>query len=582
MPAGVQQPRIVASSEVSRAPRFRSSLAGDVQATHETIAEEGGMIVHRVVVPNGSKNAYDIEIGWQTAEKIQKGEPLLARFLARSLHAKQESGEATVGFYFQQAKSPWDKSVAVQMSIGTAWQWFEIPFVAHTNFRGGEATANLSFAFYPQGLEFTAPEIFAFAPGTKVENLPRTRFTYEGREADAPWRSEALARIETLRVAPMRIRVLDARGNPVGGARVQARLVEPEFLFGSEIDSRLVAANTPGAAKYRSVFLENFDSAVIGNGLKWQRWINRREAKGVLWPRDETLAALDWLAAQPHLRLKGHTLVWGGWKFTPEAVRALPDRNERLPSLIEAHIRDIMAATRGRLAFWDVLNEPLNEPDYLQILGLGAAAGWFKLARELDPGAKLLLNEYRMLSGPESGAFATKFLALVKDLRAAGAPIDGLGIQGHLGQQLLPPRQVLEDLDLLATANLPIQISEFDINTPDEQLQADYTRDFLIACYSHPAVDGFFKWGFWEGQHWIPQAAMFRRDWSPKPNALVWHEWVLGKWRTRIDEKTDTEGLVIARGHRGTYTVTVHHEGRHRETGLVLGKDGAEISIRLP
>ena len=540
------------------------------------------MVVHRVVVPNGSKNAYDIEIGWHTVEKIQKGEPLLARFLARALHAKQESGEATFGFYFQQAKSPWNKSVTVQMGVGPSWQWFEIPFVAHTNFRTGEATANLSFAFYPQALEFTAPEILAFAPGTKVENLPRTRFTYEGRDADAPWRSEALARIETLRVAPMRIRVLDAAGTPVGGARVQARLVEPEFLFGSEIDSRLVAANTRGAAKYRSIFLENFDSAVIGNGLKWQRWINRHEGKGVLWPRDQTLAALDWLTAQPGLRLKGHTLVWGGWKFTPEAVRALPDRKERLPSLIEAHIRDIMAATHGRVAIWDVLNEPLNEPDYLEVLGPEAAAGWFKLARELDPGAKLLLNEYRMLSGPESRAFAARFLAFVKDLRAAGAPIDGLGIQGHLGQQLLPPRQVLEDLDLLASANLPIQISEFDINTPDEQLQADYTRDFLIACYSHPAVDGFFKWGFWEGQHWIPQAAMFRRNWSPKPNALVWREWVLGKWRTRIDSTTDTDGLVVTRGHRGIYIVTVRHGDGERESTLTLGKDGAEISISLP
>ena len=160
--------------------------------------------------------------------------------------------------------------------------------------------------------------------------------------------------------------------------------------------------------------------------------------------------------------------------------------------------------------------------------------------------------------------------------------MDGLGIQGHLGQQLLPPAQVLEDLDLLATANLPIQISEFDINTPDEQLQADYTRDLLIACYSHPAVDGFFKWGFWEGQHWIPQAAMFRRDWSPKPNALVWREWVFGKWRTRIDSTTDTDGLVATRGHRGIYIVTVRHGDGERESTLALGKDGAEISISLP
>ena len=34
-----------------------------------------------------------------------------------------------------------------------------------------------------QVLAFTAPEIFAFAPGTRLESLPRTRFTYAGRES---------------------------------------------------------------------------------------------------------------------------------------------------------------------------------------------------------------------------------------------------------------------------------------------------------------------------------------------------------------------------------------------------------------
>lgn len=582
LPAEAHEPRLVASPEFSPEPRFRSGLTGDAQATHKTIRGGTGPVVHRVTVPAGAKNAYAIEISWHTVERIAKGEPLLARFLARTLDAKQETGEATFGFYFQQAASPWDKSVSTEVSVGSDWKWFEIPFAAHTNFAPGDATANLSFAFYPQVLEFTAPEIFAFAPGTRLENLPRTRFTYEGREADAPWRAAALARIEALRVAPIRIHVSDAQGAPVAGARVEAHLVEPEFLFGSEIDSRLVAEDSPKAGKYRSIFLENFDAAVIGNGLKWQRWINPNEGKGVLWPRAQTLAALDWLSAQPHLRLKGHVLVWGGWNFTPEAVRALPDSEQRLPSLINAHIRDIIAATRGRLAIWDVLNEPLNEPDYLDLLGLEAAADWFKLARELDPKAKLYLNEYRILSGPESRVFVEKYLTLVARLRAAGAPIDGLGIQGHLGQQVLPPERVIEDLDLLATAGLPIQITEFDINTADEQLQADYTRDFLIACYSHPAVNGFFNWGFWEGQHWIPQAAMFRRDWSPKPNATVWREWVLSKWRTRIDSTTTTEGVVTARGHRGTYLVTVRHADIVREATLTLGATGAELSVRLP
>jgi len=36
--------------------------------------------------------------------------------------------------------------------------------------------------------------------------------TYEGRNADAPWRKEARARIEKIRKAPLKVQVVDAQG----------------------------------------------------------------------------------------------------------------------------------------------------------------------------------------------------------------------------------------------------------------------------------------------------------------------------------------------------------------------------------
>lgn len=51
---------------------------------------------------------------------------------------------------------------------------------------------------------------------------------------------------------------------------------------------------------------------------------------------------------------------------------------------------------------------------------------------------------------------------------AAGAPIHGIGVQGHIGQQPRAPELVLSDLDLLAGEGLPVQITEFDVNTKDE------------------------------------------------------------------------------------------------------------------
>ena len=47
-----------------------------------------------------------------------------------------------------------------------------------------------------------------------------SRPDYEGREADAPWRKQAGARIEQIRKAPLKVCVVDDAGNPIRGATV--------------------------------------------------------------------------------------------------------------------------------------------------------------------------------------------------------------------------------------------------------------------------------------------------------------------------------------------------------------------------
>ena len=115
---------------------------------------------------------------------------------------------------------------------------------------------------------------------------------------------------------------------------------------------------------------------------------------------------------------------------------------------------------------------------------------------------------------------------------AAGAPIDGIGLQSHFDSNLTPPSRVLELIDQFAAFGKDLQVTEFDVSVADEQVQADYTRDFLTVCFSHPAMKGFMIWGFWEGAHWKPSAAMIRRDWSTKPNYDAWNDLIYRQWWT--------------------------------------------------
>jgi GH35 family endo-1,4-beta-xylanase len=309
--------------------------------------------------------------------------------------------------------------------------------------------------------------------------------------------------------------------------------------------------------------------------MKWPRWSGSPEN------RARAIAATDWLEARG-FRMRGHNLVWPGDTFSPKRIVALPPPRGELGTLIKEHIRDILTANKGRIECWDVINEMLHEKDYFKFLPESEAAEWFKVAHEADPRAKLAINEYAMLNSPKSPQTVAEYVALVKKLRATGAPIDVMGVQGHVGRQVRAPEQVLSDLDLLAAAGPEIQITEFDINSPDEELQADYTRDFLIALYSHPAVTGFTMWGFWEGRHWKPDAAMFRTDWTEKPNAKVWRDLVWGQWRTKVDARTGADGRVSARGHLGDYEFTVTAGDKVTKQTRTLTRDGARLTIQVP
>ena len=175
--------------------------------------------------------------------------------------------------------------------MGPDWTLLEIPFQVVTAAPAEGTLIQFSFAFFAQTVELAGIELWNFGERTTTSALPLTRFTYTGREPDAAWREQALQRIERLRTAPLTVRVTDRAGNAAASVHVSARLVQPEFLFGSCVDARLLAADTPEAKTYRDHVLELFDTVTIDNGLKWPRWSSGPDR------REEALRAVEWIAA---------------------------------------------------------------------------------------------------------------------------------------------------------------------------------------------------------------------------------------------------------------------------------------------
>jgi endo-1,4-beta-xylanase len=372
------------------------------------------------------------------------------------------------------------------------------------------------------------------------------------------------------------LKIVDSKGKPVSGASVKMAMMQSDFIWGTAVNEAQLAKDPDdtSATNYRTILKEFFNTAVIENGFKAGAWRNQGR-------RPQTLKAFQWLQDNG-FRQRGHNLVWPAWKFNDGAYKKTAEQDTAaFRKMIEADIHERMAITKGKVVAWDVINEMIHEKELLPYSPHDAPVQWFKLAKSLDPDAQLFINEYGMLNSIASPKNIEDYIQQVQGLRSAGAPIEAVGVQGHVGRQPRNPAQVIKDLDLFVPLGLPVQITEFDINSPDEELQADYTRDFLIACYSHPVVTGFTKWGFWQGAHWKPDAAMFRRDWTPKPSAAVWREWVTKKWKTNLTASSDKKGEVAARGHLGKYEITVTKGGKTAKQEFQLTKEAKTFQVTL-
>ncbi len=545
-------------------------------AARMEVLEEGPFRrVLRVESKAEGRDPFEYQLTALTLAAVGKGDVLHVSFAFRTVSAANERGEARTEFVLEKHGPPHTKSVELPVGGGGEWKRYEQPFAAAADYGAGEALVCFRAAYGPQVFEIADLRILNFGKGAKLGDLPRSRVEYAGMEADAAWRAAAAARIEKHRKGLLRVRVADAAGKPLAGARVELAQKRHAFGFGSAVGAKALVGDGPDAEKYRDWVAKACSIAVFENDLKWPGWEKGAEERG------QVFQALDWLEAKG-IRVRGHTLVWPGWRWLPARLREKEGDAAFLRSAAEAHIRDIVGATKGRLVAWDVVNEPFANHDLTDILGKDEIARWFKLAREIDPKPALFLNDYASLvAGGRMTAHKRHFEETAAWLKASGAPVGGIGLQCHFGGEPTPPERLLEELDRLAKLGLDIHVTEFDMATEDESFQGQYTRDFLTAVFSHPSVSAILIWGFWEGKHWIPKAAMFRKDWSVKPNGEAWMRLTLEQWWTRTAGETDASGVMEARGFLGDYDVRVEAGGRKAERECALEAGGSEVEMRV-
>lgn len=256
------------------------------------------------------------------------------------------------------------------------------------------------------------------------------------------------------------------------------------------------------------------------------------------WRFERADALVKW-CADKNLAVHGHTLVWhaqtNAWFFREGDKSAVTQR-------MKDHISTLVGRYKGKIHSWDVVNEAINDggdaqtaqtenlrnSSWLQALGPEFLTLAFQFAHEADPDAKLFYNDYGIEAGPKHVSSMVLLKRLIKD----GAPIHGVGIQGHWSMGRIPLEALDEAIADYASLGLKVSVTELDVtirgesggqfgrgfatrgfggrfgsgsppSPQDLKAQADdYARLFAIFIKHKDVIDRVTFWGLSDRRTW--------------------------------------------------------------------------------
>ena len=235
-----------------------------------------------------------------------------------------------------------------------------------------------------------------------------------------------------------------------------------------------------------------------------------------------------------------------------------PATDHAIDSVFHRWVTSTVSHYAGKIKAWDVVNEPMSDgggalrtsanatttpipsgtffwADYLgRQFGLKA----FQYAKAADPNALLFINEYNLES---NSVKLDSLIGYVNELKAAGAPIDGIGTQMHIS--ISTPYSGIDNAFIkLAATGLKVRVSELDVRLnpqdktgfatlPVNSVLLGYQANmyqYVVSSYikNVPAAQryGITVWGVDDPDSWIllsqgkqDAPLLFDKNFSRKP-----------------------------------------------------------------
>lgn len=295
-----------------------------------------------------------------------------------------------------------------------------------------------------------------------------------------------------------------------GPGSLKAHAAAKGFLSGCAVDIALLQRD----ASYARLVREQASIIVGENTMKWAPLRPAPDAFSF-----EQADALVAFAEQNRMKVRGHNLCWHRQLPAWFAGYATP---ANASDLLRAHIEKVAGRYAGRMHSWDVVNEAvflgdgrpdgLRESPWLQLAGESYIELAYRAAREADPQALLVYNDYGM-EGEDEGSRRKRaaVLLLLRRLRTRNVPLDGVGIQAHLSAGGTYGAGMRDFIQQARELQLQVMITEMDVN--DRSLPAQISqrdaevasayRSYLDLVLRDPAVRVVVTWGITDRKTWL-------------------------------------------------------------------------------
>ena len=325
---------------------------------------------------------------------------------------------------------------------------------------------------------------------------------------------------------------------------------------------RIGAALNPAQFEERDpvtnpIIVAQFNQISPENALKWQS-VHPSTDTYTFDEADKYVA----FGEKHTMFILGHCLVWHSQ--VPRSVfvdaQGKPLTRDALLGRMHDHIRTVVGRYKGRIGGWDVVNEALNEDgtmrqsQWYKIIGDDFILKAFQFAHEADPKAELYYNDYSL----EGEAKRKGAVELMRKLLAAGAPITGIGLQGHLHLDTPDAKTEAATIEAFAALGLKVNICELDVDVLPRTTRADsadvsttaagtalsnpyvnglpeemqqtlakrYAELFEVFVQHHASMGRVTLWGVTDGNSWLNNfptrgrtnyPLLFDREGKPKP-----------------------------------------------------------------